>query len=366
MQTEVIDEDGTDCETDKTLEIDITENNANDYIHRNIKVNGKPVLLEPDDVKKYIGKKIHVYSPMFCCGDKLCSKCVGKYGNKFIGLDTSKVATTLTNLNMKKFHDNTIKLERVDTNDLLYLNKKKDIFSTKNGSVVLNDTYCEIYIPMFYFDKNYRFSENLGDKISTFGIVNVGVFTSGKLTYIDLMKMPSWIDLHVYDSEIRDINLPAFGITSCKVIKYFKGNEIFNDSLVVDSENAQTYLRFITFGKLPNSIPYSKTFQTWMKNQNMNHVNFGVSPLILEVILAVAYRYKENNAIKFAKIIGKPDSKVSEYDYNMASIRSICQYSSTFSAITFEDMDSMITASINRLRDKKEESESPVEALFKL
>ena len=50
----------------------------------------------------------------------------------------------------------------------------------------------------------------------------------------------------------------------------------------------------------------------------------------------------------------------------MASIRSVCQYASTFSAITFEDMDSMITASVNRLRDKKEESESPVENLFKM
>ena len=98
----------------------------------------------------------------------------------------------------------------------------------------------------------------------------------------------------------------------------------------------------------------------------MNDVNFGVPSLILEIILGVSYRSKDNTALKFAKIIGSPSYKGSEYDYKMASIREICQYASTFSAITFEDMDSMICASINRERDKKEESYSPVEKLFKM
>ena len=348
MQTEIIDEPGSDCGTDKTLDIFLSDDIATEYLNRNIKVQGKPVLLTPENISSYKGKQVKLYSPMFCTGDKLCAKCVGKYNNKFIGLDASKVATTLTNLNMKKFHDNVVKLYNIDVKDLLLINKKDNVFDSKNGSVVLKDTYCEFYIPMFYFDKNYNFAEDLGDKISTFGIFNVGIFNNGKLSYID------------------KLNIPGTGMTPCKVIKYYQGNELFNDTIVRDSENSQTYLRFITFGKLPKSIPYSKSPQVWTKNQQMNDVNFGVPPLIQEMILSVSYRYKYNSALKFAKVIGKPNSNVSEYDYEMASIRSICQYSSTFSAITFEDMDSMITASINRLRDKKEESESPIEGLFKL
>ena len=50
----------------------------------------------------------------------------------------------------------------------------------------------------------------------------------------------------------------------------------------------------------------------------------------------------------------------------MASIRKICQYASTFSSITFEDIDSMITTSVNRAREKKPEADTPVEMLFKL
>ena len=366
MQTEVLDEEGTDCGTDKTLEIELTEGNISDFTYRNIKVAGKPFMLTPENIGQYVGKKIHVYSPMFCTGDKLCAKCAGKYNNKFIGLDVSKVATTLTNLNMQKYHNNVVKTNSLDPNDLLLVNKKQGIFESKGRDILLKDKYCEFYIPMFYFDSNYRFAENLGDRISTFGIINVGIFNNGKLNYIDTLNVPTWIDLYVNESEIRSVNIPGSGEIPCKVVKFYEGNKLFNNSIVIDSENSQTYLRFITFGKLPHSIPYSKSPQVWKKNQLLNDVNFGVPSIIQEVILSVAYRSKENTAFKFAKVIGKPNSTVSEYDYIMASIREICQYASTFSAITFEDMDSMITASVNRGREKKEESESPIEGLFKL
>lgn len=366
MQTEIIDDDGTDCGTDKTLEIDLTESNKGDFIDRNIKVGGKPLMLTPENINQYIGRKIHVYSPMFCTGDKLCTKCTGKYNNKFIGLDSSRVATTLTNLNMKKFHNNVIKTNKLDPNKILLLNKKQNVFSANENNILLNDNYCEIYIPFFYFDKNYNFAESMGSYISSFGIVNVGIFTNGKLSYVDTMNIPLWIDIQAHDVESRVVNIPGSGEIPCKVIKFFKGNEICNRSLVVDSENAQTYLRFITFGKLPTSIPYSKTVQVWKQNQILSDVDFGVPSIIQEVILSVAYRYKNDTSYKFAKIYGKPNSTASEYDYMMASIRQICQYASTFSAITFEDMDSMITASVNREREKKPESDSPVENLFKL
>lgn len=366
MQTEIIDESGTDCGTDKTIEIELTEKNKSDLMNRNIKVNGKPLLITDGNISKFIGKKLNVYTPMYCTGDKICSKCAGNYNNKFIGLDASKVATTLTNLNMKKFHNNVIKTVDIDPDDLLLLNKKENVFFSKGRDIILKDKYCELYIPMFYFDQNYRFAENLGDKISTFGIINVGLFTDGKLKAIDTLALPVWISVYANDTENRVVNIPGSGEIPCKVIKFYEGNPLFANSTIEDSENSQMYLRFITFGKLPTTIPYSKSAKLWKKNQQMNGVNFGVPSIIEEMILSVSYRSKDNTSLKFAKVIGKPNSTATEYDYIMASIRQICQYASTFSAITFEDMDSMITASVNRLRDKKPESDSPIEALFKL
>ena len=50
----------------------------------------------------------------------------------------------------------------------------------------------------------------------------------------------------------------------------------------------------------------------------------------------------------------------------MASIRQICQYTSTFTAVTFEDLDSMVTTSLNRERENIPETESPIEKIIKM
>ena len=366
MQTEILDEAGTDCGTDKTITMILEKGDVSEYTYRNINDNGKVVLLTPSSINKYLGKKINVYSPLFCCGDKICNKCAGKQFTKFIGLETSKIATTLTNLNMKKFHDNTIKNVKFDMKDLLMENKRTGIFVSDGRNVVLKDSYCEFYIPMSYFDKKYSFAEELGDMINVLGLFNVGIFKNGKLEYIDTFNIPSWVKIHQYEYEIRNVDLPSEGSTPCHVMKFYKDSIICDDSIVEDSVNAQVMLKCINYGKLPKTIPYSKSIHIWRKNQKMNGVNFGVPAIILEIVLSVAYRDKNNLGYKFAKIYGPKDSKVSEYDYEMASIRKICQYASTFSGITFEDIDSMITTSVNRARDKKPEADTPVEMLFKL
>ena len=87
--------------------------------------------------------------------------------------------------------------------------------------------------------------------------------------------------------------------------------------------------------------------------------------VIEELILAVAYRYKKDPSRKFAQVAGKDDN-VSMFDYVMNNIRAICQYTSTFTGLTFEDMDSMITTSLNRTKTKGNESSSPLEDLIKL
>ena len=230
----------------------------------------------------------------------------------------------------------------------------------------MNDKYLELYIPEFYFEKAYHFGEDLGDIYNVFGVFNVGIFTNGKLSYIDTMNCPGNILINVYEMEYRTVDLPGSGSTPCRVIKYYEKNTLFKNFMVKDSLNAQVFLRSITYGKLPANIPYSKSIQIWQKNQSMNDVNFGVPSIIQEVVLRVMYRDKNNIANPFSVVIGRPDSKASDYDYEMVSVRQVCQYASTFSAITFEDFDAMVTTSLNRKRDHRQEIDSPVEDLFKM
>ena len=239
-------------------------------------------------------------------------------------------------------------------------------FRSDDQFIYLEAPEAEFYIPMYYFEGSAGFATDSGSVVKSLGVFDVGFFENGSLKEMRVLNLPTWIDFNVIDFEVREVSLPGDeNPTNCKVLKYLKGQKIMNNSVVQDSSNAEAFIKFVTKGKIPSIVPYEKSIQIWKKNQAMNNANLGVSPVIEEDILSVAYRYKKNPGIKFSHVIGK-DPSISQYDYVMNNIRQICQYTSTFTALTFEDIDSMVTTSLNRTRNHGVEASSPLEALFKL
>lgn len=123
MQTEMLDAHGSDCGTKKTIEVTLTNRNTKDFEYRYIVEGSKLVCLTPENMPKYVGKTVHMRSPMYCLGDKTCNMCAGEMNYKLgilnIGLGCSKVATTLLRLGMKKFHISNLKSTQIDVNDML-------------------------------------------------------------------------------------------------------------------------------------------------------------------------------------------------------------------------------------------------------
>ena len=236
-----------------------------------------------------------------------------------------------------------------------------------DGNYIYADCQCvEFYIPKYYFENTGNFAENNGNTIKVLGVFDIGILENGNLKEMRVLNVPTWIELFVSTSEDRDVKLPGEeDITPCHVLTYIKGQKIMSSSIVQDSTNVETYLDFVNKGKLPSIIPYEKSLQIWRKNQELNGANLGVPSVIEEMILSVAYRDKNDPSKKFSHVIGK-DLNVSQFDYIMNNIRQICQYTSTFTALTFEDLDSMVTTSLNRTRNHGTEAASPVEDLIKL
>ena len=237
----------------------------------------------------------------------------------------------------------------------------------KDGDYIrLVKQYAEIYIPMDFFSLDEGFAQDYGRKVKAMGLLNMGFFENGKFVEFKTINLPTWIELEsgIYDE--RSVQLPGDDFkTMCKVLKYSEGDKIMPSSVEEDSSNAELFLKFITQGKLPQTIPYEKAISVWLKNQKMNSVHLGVPSVILELILSAAYRDRHNLTNKFAWVYAKDPKKVSQFDYKMASIREICRYTSTFTALTFEDIDSMVTSSVNRTRQNIPEPVSPVETTIK-
>ena len=104
----MLDDYGSDCGTKRTLDVKLTNTIKKDYMYRYIVTdNGSLVLLTPENMDKYVGKTVKMRSPMMCVGEKICNHCAGdlfyKLGIKNAGLTASRVATTLTRLNINFF-----------------------------------------------------------------------------------------------------------------------------------------------------------------------------------------------------------------------------------------------------------------------
>ena len=118
LQTVVLGEPGSDCGTKHTLEIELTPFNYNMFLYAFIEDKGKLVELTNVTIHDYIGKKVHLRTPMFCIGKKLCNKCAGnlyyRLGIKNVGITSFTLAGNMINMGMKAMHDTTVKVKRID------------------------------------------------------------------------------------------------------------------------------------------------------------------------------------------------------------------------------------------------------------
>jgi hypothetical protein len=234
-------------------------------------------------------------------------------------------------------------------------------------NIIFTGEYMEAYIPNFYFEG--KLAEDYGQSIRVFGLFNVRVFSKGKPMKLETFNVPTMIYMHPSEMEKRkDLQLipgDDNDVETYMVAKFYTGNIIMPNSIPQDASNVELFLDVLTRGKVPKTIPYSQVLQVWQKNLALNGVKLGVTSTVLEIIISEIYRNKKKPEETFSKIIGK-DPKTSEFAYRTANIREICARNSTFAALTFEDMDQMITSSLNINKYNKQESSSPIEKIIKM
>lgn len=115
-----LDEPGSDCGTDKGIEVILTKKNLPMYIYNYIiKSNGELEELTSDNAEKYLGKKVKMRFSIFCKSKTgYCNKCIGNFfyrrGGENIGLATIQIPSTLKVRMLKQFHDSTIKTSEID------------------------------------------------------------------------------------------------------------------------------------------------------------------------------------------------------------------------------------------------------------
>lgn len=227
--------------------------------------------------------------------------------------------------------------------------------------------YMEAYIPEFYFERGY--AEEYGSVIRVFGWFNFRTSSKEKDLSGETLKtfnFPSMMDTTPFSIETKEIALvKGLKKEKYRVFKYYMNDIVVNSKNVIKSlDNTEMFINLINSGKIPSGVGYGDIVKSYIKNFEINNMYLGITSLVLECKISEICRDVKNTDVPFRKRAGKSDN-VSDYEYVAMNLRNVAKKTGTFSAITFEDINSMIISSINKNRYNKEESYTPIEKIIK-
>ena len=239
-------------------------------------------------------------------------------------------------------------------------------FKDDGESIIFTGQYMEVYVPGSYFKK--ELAQQVGDNFKIFGLVNLVTFNDadGKSPNpMRLLNAPVQFMTFPSAYEVRKMDLKSTeGPEPVVVLKYYT-NDILCPSLIPKTSlTFRDFLAILTGGKIPSFTPYDMVFDIWMENMEMAGISFDIPDSTYEIAISEIYRSRSNPLKKFGAVLAK-DPKHNLTDYITFSPREITKTNSTFTGIAFEDMDQMLTASINRAVKDKPERTSPMEEIIK-
>ena len=112
FQTYKLGPKGSDCGTKRTISVELTDSNIDDWMYSYIVDNsGHLTLLTSKNASKYVGKKVKFRFSSLCENPECCNKCAGDLlyvVAENIGVTMNKIPATLKLRCMKAFHDSTV------------------------------------------------------------------------------------------------------------------------------------------------------------------------------------------------------------------------------------------------------------------
>lgn len=241
---------------------------------------------------------------------------------------------------------------------------KEETFGLRTQDTFIGNT-CEIYLPSYFFDKtnDAALAAVIGDRIRTIGIFYFKV--DGTLYNIQL---PISYEFQFSEVEKRTFRIkPDIPEIEYQVYILKKGDAFVYDVLHKKSADDFKFFmnKLIENAKMPPYISYEDALPIYMNAMIASDTKgLGVDAVTIEFILSGLYRNKKQMRDPFRLAYNGHN----EFDYKMVRINKIPQLTSTFTAISSEDIDTQLVSSILNTRDSStngEEVESPIEKIIK-
>lgn len=215
----------------------------------------------------------------------------------------------------------------------------------KDGGYAFNSEGTFVfYVPEKFFETKLAIFN--GEFISLFGICSYAILdkndkpTSGLHNF----NFPAMFVTKPDDIEIiKNVKLTKnTDAQDYRVLKYHKDSMIVVSSeVVVDGGNLDTWYRALQYGNIPNTIPYDRLQEFFLRNIELTENNYDVSLQLIGIVVSECARSSSDPSVPF-RLSGSKDMT----DYRMVNIRDIPREVSPFTALTSETWDKAVISSM--------------------
>lgn len=230
------------------------------------------------------------------------------------------------------------------------------MFRSMNNAIYVDTYALDVFLPYDYLSKSYRgydYYSLVGSKVRFFAVGNMRAYKTKKEMDdpLSVQTYPLGIPLQITScpSEIdtRDVRFTKGGpIRRCIVLTYYK-DDVFMESqdCIKNHSNVMIVLARQEGGKLDH-FPPDAAIELLQDAQSMNNIKLRIPSEAEEIFVAERYRNpaNPNQKARFADNMN-PDKVVT---YNM---RQESMQTSTYQALTNEDINTSLIVSVNRKND---------------
>lgn len=361
LQSENIDLDpNSDCGTQSTIPVKVTEKNKQYLIFRNIKENGKIKKTTLHNINDYVGKTINLYSPQCCCNKSICAKCAGdlflKMGGgqvKNVGMLMSQITMKALNLKLKSKHNLSQNAGFIKPEEC-FLEHHEYVEVTENG-YLKTKVPMKIHLPKIIDDVSLFFIE--ATFVQCIGVLPVTFYDAhGNEIGKTLMTIPTTVDIQLHQDmeETQDEYIISYGTDSIICSVAFQQN-IYN---------VEAFLNLVYLYSRVPLLPYDRFVDMSFRNQLINKVDLEGPSMVYELLARRLCRDKNNDNTLFASLYGK-NMKIDTTDYQKLTYRTAVQKSGAVQAMLFEDISKGINVNLAKTLNGEESEETPMDLIMR-
>jgi len=354
LQSEHIDPNpDSDCGTEKTIPLTVTNKNTKYLLFRYINDNGKKVLTDLHNINNYVGKTVQLYSPQCCERDAICGKCAGRVfhnlGVTNVGLLVTQVTQKMLNIKLKSKHDLS-QNAGIIPKEYLFLNDN-NLCSVEDG-IMKNKVKVKFFIPRLFEELDGFVREPT--VVSCMGVFPVKFYDKNDQEILSTMLIvPAVLNFNIYDDIQEDMDN--------YIITYEAGSDICSLGIQKNIANVEYFINQIYLYSKSPQIPYNLMTEMMFRCLDINSIDLTGPAITYELL---ARRVCRSGDKPFAAVYGK-NPNVDPMGYEKLRFRDAVQQAGVLQAVLFQDISSGMNKGLAATLNGKKSTPTPLEKIVK-